>query len=283
VKKKIELRKVPVWQFFNDNIDACGGPVKLTGLDALGKDNRQVVDWFIDKLAGCRNVLDLGCGVGHPGLYLAPRLGQITCMDAAPNMVAQARSNALGLHLNNVRFEVGGTARFPFKDRSFDGLCLCGVLESMDWNEVQRVMLEVERVLASSGRVAVLEEDWQDILRRRPREQAHILFRDSRLMYLFVELILSPPGEKDSHFLIDTESRFGEELLAELGDNERTRTSLKPDDLDPDAVLDAWYDEMAHFDAETLKNLFVRLGFRDIRVQSRPTWSQEILYLTAVK
>lgn len=50
--------------------------------------------------------LDHGCGVGRLSLPLARTFAQVTGLDISPSMLAEARSNATRLGLNNVGFEL---------------------------------------------------------------------------------------------------------------------------------------------------------------------------------
>lgn len=59
---------------------------------------------FISRmdLAGCRSLLDVGCGPGTIGLLLADRLERVIGMDYSPGMLEQLENNARRLGLDNV-------------------------------------------------------------------------------------------------------------------------------------------------------------------------------------
>ena len=66
----IQPRRIAGWEFFNNNPEICS-VIRPGGLEALGADDRRVAKRFIQVLKGCRRVLDIGCGSGFPGLYVA--------------------------------------------------------------------------------------------------------------------------------------------------------------------------------------------------------------------
>jgi SAM-dependent methyltransferase len=107
----------------------------------------QIMPMAAEHLAGCRDVLDVGCGEGQlsrlaaalPGSVLVagidPTWGQLTVARDRGGGVAYARSTA---------------ARLPFSNNSFDGAIACLVFEHID--DVDGVLAEVGRVLRPGGR-----------------------------------------------------------------------------------------------------------------------------------
>lgn len=281
---KIRLRKIAGWEFFDQNTDACDA-ADMAEFEALSETDRQVPEFFINALSGCRRVLDVGCGGGYPGLYVAPHVGELVGLDAAPNMIELALRNAKRLGATNASFEVGSADGLPYEDKQFDGITLCGLLESMDWDSVHRMMPEVRRVLAPGCRMAALDQDWRDFLSKNPLKVTHIRLRKARLMLRVVERRLSPHTERDTRYFIRADGSLGRKLLSELGDRDVMPMTMTPNDLEPDDVLDAEYDEAAQFDADSFVGLFASYGFGDIRCESVqvPAWGQKILFLTAVK
>ena len=274
-------RKIAGWQFFNENVEVCD-VVRPGGLVALEGDDKKVAKWFIQVLQGSRKVLDLGCGSGFPGLYVAPHVETLAGMDAAPNMIVAAQANATKLGVKNASFEVGGTKGIRFEDEEFDGAILCGLLESMDWETVDRMTFEVKRVLVPGGRIAIVDRDWQNILDKAPSSEAIIKIKKEHLILQFVERISSPPMERDFRYLIDSNSLLGQRFREELNDEVCVHTKINRDELEQQDFLDAWYDETAQFDAETLTELILSKGFRAVKVESLPVWGKT-LFLTAIK
>lgn len=274
---KIQPRKIAGWEFFEKYY------YDQTAAETLPAEVGEVEGWFIEALKGCRRVLDVGCGAGWPGVHVAPHVGQLVGIDASSMAIAAARQIASGI--SNMSFEVGGMEGLPHGDGGFDGAMLCGLLESMDWDAVHRMMPEVRRVLSPDGRVAVLDQDWLDCLSRNPRQTARIRLRKGRLMLQIVERSLSPHTEVDTRYIVDPNSLAGREMLTWLGGREQIPASITSDDLDPADVLDAEYDVAAQFDADSLAQLFASYGFCDIKSSSRavPAWGQNVTFLTAIR
>ncbi len=278
----IRPRKVPMWQFFNQNVGAAGA-VRLDRFEDLGAGDRKVAELFIAALKGSRAALDIGCGTGLPALYVAGHVGKVVGLDAAPNMIAAARQNAARLGIQNVSFQLGGAEGLPFGNEEFDGASLCGVLESMDWEGVQCAMRELRRVLEPGGRIAVLDRDWRYVIGSKPAREAHIRREKKHLVLQIVERTVSPHVEKDTRHLVGLNSPSGRRLKEELGDQNRAATTLSPDELKRGDILDAWYDQAAQFDARTLTELLAANGFHKIKADSLPIWKQQVLFLTAIK
>ena len=260
---RIRLRRVLGYEFFNNYPDVCS-VVRPGGLDALGDYDRRVAQRFISSFEGCRRVLDVGCGSGFPGLYVAPYVNELVGVDAAPNMVDLAKKNCDLLGVENASFEVGGVDGLRFAAEEFDGVMLCGLLESLDWQGVDMLMPEVHRVIAPDGRVAALDQDWRDILNMKGSRQAAVRLEDKNVVLRFVERTTSPHLERDSRYVLAPDSPLGLRLVTELGARSEAPVNIGANELEPESVVDAWYTELAQFDQETFRSLFASRGFRNV-------------------
>jgi len=194
--------------------------------------------------------------------------------------VRLARERARKLGLANVDFLVADGQRLPFPDGSFDGAEILGGLECMDAPE--EAVREMYRTLAPSGLLACLDEDWQHRRESDPEALRMRSFRldGGKLFYQFVER--KPDREVDCVYQLDPESDFVKAHvdMGALQTEGRTQTELRPEELDPKAVLDAWYDDTPRFTEDTLVQLFKETGFVDVWSRVQPMWESEIL-LTA--
>jgi ubiquinone/menaquinone biosynthesis C-methylase UbiE len=278
----IKTRRLAGWQFYDEHVEVCD-VVRGREPETLDPDDRKVAEWFIQALRGCRRVIDVGCGPGFPGLYVATHVDEIVGIDAAPNVVRVAQEHAARLGVSNVLFETGNADQIRFDDGAFDGAMACGVFESMDWQQARRVLPQIWRVLRDNGRLVVLDQDWELVLRRRPYRQSMIQVTGERLILRSVERIQSPPTQLDKRYVIVPESPTGQRLLAELGGKKRVATALFGEDLALEDVEELVYEETAQFDGATLTAFIASTGFRDVNVERLEVWDPYPLVLTATK
>jgi len=94
--------------------------------------------------------LEIGAGTGYFTLNLlrAGLIGQATCSDISPGMLATLRANARGLGLE-VRTARADAEQLPFPDASFDLVLGHAVLHHLP--DLPRAFAEFERVLAPGG------------------------------------------------------------------------------------------------------------------------------------
>jgi 2-polyprenyl-6-hydroxyphenyl methylase/3-demethylubiquinone-9 3-methyltransferase len=116
---------------------------------------RAVLD-ALGPLAGCR-VLDLGCGKGRFGRYLAARGAAVVGIDLSQAMLR----HACGLP----RVRASGR-RLPFPASCFDVVVALEVLEHVP--AVEPVLEEIARVLRSGGRLAIVGKNASALDARRP-------------------------------------------------------------------------------------------------------------------
>jgi SAM-dependent methyltransferase len=111
------------------------------------------------KLEAVREVLDVGCGVGHWGMLLASVMEpnvRVTGVDCEPIWITRASARALSRGLNGRFSYVRAEAeRLPFPDNSFD-LTTCQTL-LIHLAEPAAALAEMLRVTKPGGLVAVAE------------------------------------------------------------------------------------------------------------------------------
>lgn len=141
--------------FLNLGYSARGQP------HVLGSSQRRLVQVVGSTVAaelpdtsGVR-LLDLGCGRGGPGIYLAERYGfEVVGVDLVPYNVARARANAAQVDAD-VEFVVGDATRLPIAPGS------CGVCTSIDavvyLPDERTVFSEIHAALGTEG-IAVLSD-----------------------------------------------------------------------------------------------------------------------------
>ena len=127
-------------------------------------------------------VLDVACGPGFNALAFARRTGEVIGVDSAPELLAQAQSEAARRRLSNVSFQEGAPAVLLFPDDSFDIVTSTGVLHHFP--SLESTLAEMARVCLPDGKI-VLEDivaAEQDMRARyhnrleRLRDRSHVRF-----------------------------------------------------------------------------------------------------------
>ncbi len=102
--------------------------------------------------SGCRQVLEVGCGVGAQIAVLLRRWPElvVTGVDRAAVQLGQAREFLKSaVAAGRVRLFRGDGTRLPFPDRCFDGAFVCWVLEHAD--DPVGMLKEIRRALTPGG------------------------------------------------------------------------------------------------------------------------------------
>jgi SAM-dependent methyltransferase len=116
--------------------------------------------YLLARLPSGARVLDVGCGPGTITADLAARVpgGQVTGVDAAPDVLAGARHEADRRGLTNVRFETGDAYRLAFGDGTFDVVHAHQLLQHL--SDPVRALAEMRRVCRPGGLVAARDGDY---------------------------------------------------------------------------------------------------------------------------
>jgi len=224
------------------------------GID-FGDIGREQVLVKIDKAVGHRpdgwaRSLEIGAGTGYFTLNLlrAGLIGEATCTDISPGMLAALRANAQRLGLD-VRTEQVDAERLPFADESFDLVLGHAVLHHIP--DLRRAFDEFARVLAPGGSVLFAGEPsrYGDRLACVPKRAA------GALAPLWRRAIGARPARSDS-------------------------------DGEPDAALEGFVDVHAFAPGE-LQRAATAAGFADVRITGEELlanwfgWANRTLEATA--
>lgn len=109
---------------------------------------------FISRLpvnAGSK-VLDIACGTGYFCILAAKRRAEVTGVDIAANLLAQARSEAKE-HGLRIQFDEGDAENLPYSDNSFD--MVTSMIGAMFAPQPGKVASEMLRVCKPGGIIAM--------------------------------------------------------------------------------------------------------------------------------
>jgi len=101
--------------------------------------------------AGCRDVLDVGCGDGMLARKLAAPGRQVTGVDRAPEMVERARAASAGI--SGLEFLEGDFLDWPCRKAIFDFVCFVASVHHMDFG---RALTKASALLRPGGRLVVV-------------------------------------------------------------------------------------------------------------------------------
>jgi len=97
-------------------------------------------------------LLDVACGTGHFCILAAEQGAEVTGVDIASNLIAQARTNAKESGVT-VKFDEGDAEALPYPDNSFD--IVTSMIGAMFAPQPEKVAKELVRVCKPGGIIAM--------------------------------------------------------------------------------------------------------------------------------
>lgn len=271
-KRRPVYKKVEQWKIY----DRIAGSGIYADVDKKFLPNERY-DWtllteielFKNAVKGYKKVLDVGCGTGHPSLYLASEVGSIIGIDKSEKMIEIARNKLCRSNIKNVAFEVGDAQNLKFRAKSFDAVILCGSLAT--FSDKMKALKEIRRVLKQGGKVACIEENslyQTNHERHYIREASFTLTKKRLIRYRYVDRLTHPHKEIDYRCNIDLKSSLARRLLSDkkLTRHKRLKTKMTIKEIEA-YCGEIEYDEQEKFDAKTIANLYAELGFKDVNVR----------------
>jgi ubiquinone/menaquinone biosynthesis C-methylase UbiE len=134
-----------------------------------------------------QRILDVGCGIGHSALRLAPLVGATGCvvgLDKSDPLITEARRRATGLSAP-LTYQVGDAQHLDFPPQRFDVCRTERVLMYVD--NPQQALDEMLRIVRPGGMLVLFEFDYDGIVVDAP-DQAFT----RRLVRLVADSVPSP-------------------------------------------------------------------------------------------
>jgi len=233
-------------------------------------EEAQICD-FRAHLAGCKNILDVGCGDGWPLLRLAPFFESATGIDASARRVATCLANAERLGIKNVRVLQMSATALDFADNSFDGVVSASAIEQCP--DPYQALREVLRVLKPGGKLRLVFEAYESN-EKIVTEQVFLTETMESLGYHYVLRHHRPPWERNYFVNFAPTTEMKEEfyrlkdLIARLGSIPTQAPEIGREFLEKNLGSvkgGTWY-EIEHFTSAAMKETLEEIGFVDARI-----------------
>jgi ubiquinone/menaquinone biosynthesis C-methylase UbiE len=145
----VDQQALTVAQFGSRAANYLASSVHATGADLVR------LTAIADRQRPAR-VLDLGCGAGHVSMALARGGAQrITALDPSAEMLAVVAREAEVLGVRAIETCLAGAEDLPFERGTFDFVVTR--YSAHHWASVPRALAECARVIASNGRLIVID------------------------------------------------------------------------------------------------------------------------------
>lgn len=148
-----------------DGVEAIGKTSSTVTVDDLGPvdefhiGGRKASEEFVDqlKLTATDHTLDVGCGLGGTGRFVADRYGcRVTGIDLTPEFVEAGRVLCDWVEMaDRIELHQGDALDMPFRDAKFDAAVMLHV--GMNIPDKKGLCAQVARVLKPGGRFGIYD------------------------------------------------------------------------------------------------------------------------------
>src|SRR5947209_4640653 len=145
----------------HDYLPAARHDALLPAYDTLARllGMKRVYRTLIDQaeLAGCRRVLEIGCGTGNLAIRLKRAYPGVEVTGSDPDPLALNRAQRKTRRLTGIRFERGYAQRLPYADCEFDRVLSSMMLHHVGGEAKAEAAEQVFRVLRPGGRLHLVD------------------------------------------------------------------------------------------------------------------------------
>ncbi len=136
-------------------------------------------DGVEEWVSSSTHALDLACGVGQNGLWLAQQGYHVDLLDISREGLARAQTTALERGLSNVNFMLGDLDEVALKNEAYDLLCVFRYLK-------RDLLPRIRMAIRGQGRV-IYQTYTTDYLATRPTMNPEYLLRPGELERYFAD------------------------------------------------------------------------------------------------
>ena len=255
--------------------------VEFAAVEPHFVEEAQVCDFRI-HLAGCQEILDVGCGDGWPLLRIAPFFPSVTGIDASARRVRTCLANAERLGIRNVRVQQMSATELNFADNTFDGVVAASSIEQTP--DPYQALREVFRVLKPRGRFRLFFEAYESE-DKGVVERVFLTENEESLGYHYVLKHHRPAWERNYLVRFSPVPAMKEEfhrlrdLIERLGPVPAQAPEIGVRFLQQNRQHisgGSWY-ELEHFTSATMKATLEEIGFVNVRIcYSAGTFARKI-------
>ena len=113
-----------------------------------GKIYSSWLDKYVDAIDRCKTkALDLGCGVGYDSYYLTQKGLEVIACDFSEVALSRLKENVKDVE--TMLLDI--SEKLPFEDEAFDLVIADLSLHYFDTKTTEKIMAEIERILAPKG------------------------------------------------------------------------------------------------------------------------------------
>ncbi len=165
----------------------------LRYIDVSPAGQRRIQQFYLPLFAGCRQVVDLGCGDGDFVALLLEQGIDAVGVDADDKVAAAAQAQGLPLIHQNV-FDYLAAA----PDESVDGIFCAHLVEHLPYPQVMTLIQQAQRILRPGGRIVLATPDARTIFSHLEMfylHFGHVSFYHPRLLCFLLEHAGFGPAE----------------------------------------------------------------------------------------
>lgn len=125
------------------------------------KDDKSDLTYFDEFLNICKkNILDLGCGMGHYSNYMYNKGFTVTGIDFSEEMIKIAKKN-----YKNIEFIVSDICNLEFLgNKKYDGIVMAYLIQHLSKSEVKDLFYDLKKYLKTDSKLLIFLREGKNVL-----------------------------------------------------------------------------------------------------------------------